>query len=342
MLLDAPVILIVDAKAASESIAAVILGFKNYDPRVKIKGVILNNIHGGEFYGNIKRLVFERTGIHCVGHMSRMNMPKLDERHLGLVPVEELSDLDEYLNSLADMASKTIDIDAIEKIADENDIDVNGDTPVIPNKIGTGYKIAIASDKAFSFYYEDNLSLMKDIGIELVPFSPLNDRKIPEGVNGLYIGGGFPEVFSQELSDNKLMLEGLRERLEAGLPCYAECGGLMYLTKFIKDMSGKEHGMSGFFNAGSVMTERLQRFGYVDVGYEGVVTKAHEFHYSTLEYEDINNFEFKFKVRKAFGEKEWVCGLSRKNVLAGYAHVHFYSNFAFFKKVMKLLGQELS
>ena len=335
VLLDAPVILVVNGKSASESICATILGFRNYDEKVNIKGVILNNIHGNEFYGSIKRLIKEKTGIDCVGYL-RSNMFKgLKERHLGLVPTDELAEIDGYIENVSELASETIDMDAVLSISDETELKTENN-PLFNITVKKNIKIGIARDRAFNFYYEDNLQLLKESGMDLVPFSPCDDKNLPDNIDAVYIGGGYPEVYAKDLSSNLSFLEDLRIKLENGLPCYAECGGFMYLSEYIKDKSGNKFKMTGFFNTGSVMTERLQRFGYVDVEYEGVVTRAHEFHYSDFEFADNNNFEFKYKVKRAFGDKEWICGLSRKNVLAGYAHVHFYSSPEFFIKIADL------
>jgi cobyrinic acid a,c-diamide synthase len=338
LILKAPVVLIVDAKAISESICAIILGFKLYNPKVNIKGVILNNIHDKNYYNSLKELINIKTGIECLGYFPINQFSKLNERHLGLVPVEEQANIEEYLKIISGIAAETIDMDAIEKLA-EDDRSVIGDIRLnIPENIGKNLRIGIAMDKAFNFYYEDNLSLLKETGIDLVEFSPLRDNKLPDGINGLYIGGGFPEIFAGELSANKSMLNDINNNLERSLPCYAECGGLMYLTKCIKDNAGNSYNTVGFFNANSIMTAKLQRFGYVDVEYEGITTRAHEFHYSEIEFEKENNFILKYKIKKVNDDKniQWNCGLSRKNVLAAYPHVHFYSDFNFLIKIVEL------
>jgi cobyrinic acid a,c-diamide synthase len=338
IILKAPVILIVDAKAISESICAVILGFKMYNPEVNIKGVILNNIHDKDYYNSLKELIIGRTGIECLGYFPLNEFSKLHERHLGLVPVEEQTNIEEYLKIISGIAAETIDMDMLEKISEDNEPAAEDIRLKIPGNIGKNLRVGIAKDKAFNFYYEDNLTLMKETGIELVEFSPLKDEKLPRDINGLYIGGGFPEIFSGELSSNKLILKDIKNRLENNLPCYAECGGLMYLAKCIKDREGNSNDTVGFFNVNAIMTGKLQRFGYIDVEYEGAITRAHEFHYSELEFDKVNNFVFKYKINKINKDKykQWDCGLFRKNVLAGYPHVHFYSDFYFFNKIIQL------
>lgn len=154
-------------------------------------------------------------------------------------------------------------------------------------------RIAIAKDKAFNFYYSDNIDLMNEAGITLIGFSPLKDEKVPDNIDGLYFGGGFPEVFAEELSGNKNLLKDIKKRLENGLPAYAECGGLLYLSRGIKDFNEELHKMVGFFNCNSIMTKKLQRFGYAEVEYEGIKTRAHEFHYSLLEEADEIDYSYK-------------------------------------------------
>jgi cobyrinic acid a,c-diamide synthase len=197
-------------------------------------------------------------------------------------------------------------------------------------------RIGIAKDQAFNFYYQDNLDLLKESGVKLIFFSPMNDKKLPENIDGLYIGGGFPEEFAEKLSRNKGFISNLKEKLDAGLPVYAECGGLMYLTQAIIDKNNKEYKMVGFYNAKTRMTKKLQRFGYVELEYEGIKTKAHEFHHSILDINNKMDFIYKYRVKKNSKNKEWQCGLFKKNVLAGYAHVHFYSNLDFFYKILEL------
>jgi len=335
-ILKSPVILIVDAKGISASIAAVILGFKLFDKDVNIKGIILNNISNAELYESLKKVIEEKTNIECVGYFPKVSEIDFKSRQLGLIPVEEIVDIEQKIEYLSDIALKTIDLQKIEKIVFENnddftEIDKNYE---IRNK--KNLKIGIAKDQAFSFYYNDNITLLEEAGCEIVYFSPINDKKIPEGLNGIYIGGGFPEEFAEVLSKNKSFIKDLKNKLEGGLPCFAECGGLMYLTEGIVDKAKKFHQTVGFFNSKIKMTEGLKRFGYVEVEFDGIKINAHEFHHSELEENAKPNYEFKYTVRKLNKDKQWDCGLSRLNVIAGYPHFHFYSNFDFFNKIIEL------
>ena len=197
-------------------------------------------------------------------------------------------------------------------------------------------KSAVAYDKAFSFYYRENIELLEEAG-DVVFFSPLRDEKLPEDIDFLYFGGGYPEVFIKELSENKTMLKSIRDSLESGLPCYAECGGLMYLTESIDNEA-----LVGFFKGKAYMTNKLQNFGYaqIEVNREnsilekGLKINCHEFHKSYVENED----EKIYTVNKtAYDDsiKQWNCGYVKNNTLGAYAHVHFFGNLDMFKNLIK-------
>lgn len=243
-----------------------------------------------------------------------------------------MNDKLKILTDEAEKSIKIIDIINITKNKKLKKVNINFNS----RNICKGLKIGVAIDKAFNFYYQDNLELLKESGAELVDFSPLKDKKLPVNINGLYIGGGFPEIFADQLSKNNAMFDDIREKLDAGLAVYAECGGLMYLTKKIKDNEKKIYPMLGFFDCTTSLTEKLQRFGYITIGYEGLMIKAHEFHYSILEDVNEKDFSYKFNINREGNKASWQCGLSKKNVLAGYPHIHFYSNFDFFKKIVEL------
>ncbi len=331
-ILKAPVILVIDARAMASSAAAVALGFKLYDEGVPVKGIILNRVSGETHYQLLKTAIERDTKIPCIGYLPSNLDISLNSRHLGLIPAEEVDSLKEKTETLTQLIEEYIDIDALENIAASSPTLNCASNPCEEIKgAGAGLKIGIARDVAFSFYYDDNLKLLEEIGVELISFSPLYDKSIPDGVHGLYIGGGFPEVFACKLQDNIELRTSIKEHLENGLPAYAECGGLMYLTESIEDMDGNIYDMVGFLPTKSKMTKRLQRFGYVEVNTEsGIEIRAHEFHRSIIE--DNSELNYYYQVSKTRNNEivdTWKEGLLKKNTLAGYPHVHFYSNLDF-------------
>jgi cobyrinic acid a,c-diamide synthase len=335
-LTGAPVILVMDAHGMAESAAAMVLGYKNYDSNIDLKAVVLNRVSGESHYKLLKDIIEKNTGVRCLGYLEPDKELTLKSRHLGLIPAEELDDLEKKMDLLAFSTGKTIDMKGIEHISETNSPDYEDSDDMHPGKIGQGLRIAVAMDEAFSFYYQDNLGLMKETGIELIEFSPMHDKKLPENISGLYLGGGFPEEFAGKLSANKQMLREIKEKLSDGMPVYAECGGLMYLTSGIIDKNTNFYNTVDFFQCRTRMTKTLQRFGYCEIEYSGIKTRGHEFHHTVLE--DINDPDIKYaySVSKSGGSKAWKCGLIKKNVLAGYPHVHFYSNMEFFKKIVQL------
>lgn len=332
-ILKTPVVLVIDGRGMSSSAAAQVLGYKMYDLELNLKGVIVNNVSGEKHYQIIRKVIERDTEIKCLGFLKKNTNIKLESRHLGLVPSVEIDDLENRLDELAAMVEETIDIDGILALSDEAEcLDIKYNSNIEREKV---VNIGVALDKAFNFYYQDNLDLLKELGADLIYFSPLMDGKLPENIHGLYIGGGFPEVFSKELEDNRTMKSDILEKSLEGMPIYAECGGLMYLTKSISNFEGEKYEMVGVFDREASMTKRLQRFGYVNVNInkacaisEGEdVVRAHEFHRSTLNESDEENYAYKVdKIRENKLQRTWECGLIKKNTLGAYAHIHFYAN----------------
>lgn len=332
--LSAPVVLVVDARGMSASAAAMVTGFVKYDEAVNIAGVILNNIHGEKHYNLLKEAIERDTQVRCVGYLNTNKSISLESRHLGLVPSVEVEALDDKLNEVARMVSETVDLDKIIELANCAETISEVYTPATP-VVDKPVKIGIAKDSAFNFYYQDALDLLEEMGAELVYFSPIKDKELPDGISGVFFGGGFPEVFGSEIEANEAMRQSVKRAIESEMPVYAECGGLMYLCDSIEDLQGDVHKMCGIFPYPSKMTKRLQRFGYVDVEIESgtilseekEVARAHEFHRSLVVHDDV--WDFKYAVNRAReGERHtvWKCGLKYKNCLAAYAHVHFHTN----------------
>lgn len=327
-ILRAPTILIIDGKAMSSSAAALALGYKLYDEKLDIKGIIVNKVSGKAHYEIIKKVIERDVGIECIGYLPSTLDVSLNSRHLGLIPAREVSSLEEKITKLVNLVEECIDIDRLLDISRTGDKLREANNPFMFNtKVGSGLYIGVAKDKAFSFYYRDNLELLEELGVNLVYFSPLSDQKIPDNLHGIYLGGGFPEVFAKELEDNISFKTSLKEALHRGMPTYAECGGLMYLTHGIEDLQGRFYQMVGFFSAKAKMTKRLQRFGYVQLTTKnGIALKGHEFHRSTLVDEKVIAYMYSVqKYRDGQLVDQWECGLYKDNVLAGYPHIHFYS-----------------
>lgn len=332
-LLGLPVVLVIDGSGMAASAAALVLGFIRYDPEVDLCAVIINNVKSKKHYELLKTAVERDTGVAVAGYLPAQKQLKLAGRHLGLVPLGEIPDLRQKLEQLGELVRGTVDLQLLLKLAQRRR-PVTADRPAMPEPPGA-VRLAVARDRAFNFYYEDNLELFSELGAELCFFSPMQDECLPAGCSGLYLGGGFPEIFAEVLAENIPLKKELKASIAAGLPVYGECGGLMYLSEGIKNGAGQYHSMVGAFSGWTEMTESLQRFGYVEVeireqnllGAKGERIRAHEFHYSTLK--GIPEQELSLQVSKHRDNRllsTWHCGLKRHQMLASYPHLHFYSN----------------
>ena len=326
---NTPVILIADAKGMSDSVAALIKGFLTYRSDNNIRGVILNRIHEMSYAG-MKALIEKELDIPVLGYLPYMKECSLESRHLGLVTAAEVEKLKEKTEMLAKQALQTIDFDLLEDIAKTaGSIEYE---PIPIKRLTKPVRIAIAKDRAFCFYYRDALDLLSEMGAELVPCSPIADKHLPEGIDGLILGGGYPEVYAKAVSDNRSFLSALKEAIANGLPCHAECGGFMYLHEIMQDENGTPYPMAGVIKGESFRTDHLVRFGYIALtaqkdslmAKQGDTIRAHEFHYW-----DSTNSGDAFSAQRATGSKEWDCIVAEENLSAGYPHIHFYSNPAF-------------
>lgn len=314
-----PVILTVNAKGASLSIVAQIKGFLDFLPDNMIRGVILNNCTE-KVYAVLAPEIETRLCVKPLGFMPHIKDCEIGSRHLGLITADEIDDIEKKLGLLAEQAEKSIDLNGIIELAASAPA-LSYEAPVIEKR--EPVRIAIARDKAFCFYYEDSLDVLKDMGAELVPFSPLDDEKLPEGIHGLYLVGGYPELYAEELSKNASMRESIRTALSNGLPCLAECGGFMYLTESIAGAP-----MVGFIPGGAHDTGRLTRFGYVTLTANGdnMLCKkgdsipAHEFHRW-----DCDLTGDCFTAEKTDG-RSWNCVFASGTLYAGFPHFHFLAN----------------
>lgn len=321
---DTPAVLIVDCKGKSLSILAEVKGFLELEENSGIKGVILNRMTA-HMYEEIKALIEKKLPIAVLGYMPEIKECVLESRHLGLVTAQEIGNLREILEKIGQQCEKTIDLEALIELCKEA-------SPLSTCSKQHGKKditIAIAMDEAFCFYYKDNLSLLEELGCNLVPFSPLRDKTLPEGTQGLYLGGGYPELHLIQLAGNQEMKDSIKRTLEEGIPTIAECGGFMYLHQQIKDRKGKSYPMVGAVAGESFYANKLVRFGYVELTAmednllcnKGETMRGHEFHY----WDSSENGE-SFRAEKPLRNRGWDCVKANKTLYAGYPHLHFYSN----------------
>ena len=261
-LLKAPVILVINAKAMATSAAAMVLGYKMLDTNVNIAGVITNNVRSESHYNMLKEAIEKYTGVEVLGYFPPNKDFSLESRHLGLVPSMEIETLKIKFDNLADEIEKYINIDRILEIAEteEFDTDFNLDNFIEDNQMNNK-TIAVAYDKAFNFYYRENIELFEKLGLNIKYFSPMEDRQLPK-CDYIYIGGGFPEIFGKELHENKEIRQAILSAYEKNIPIYAECGGLMYLGSKLEDNNKNVFDMVGIFNGCSKMSSSLKRFGY--------------------------------------------------------------------------------
>ncbi len=335
-LLKAPVILVVDARGMSRSVAAVVSGFEQYDKQIRIAGVILNRVGSKDHYEWLKQVIEEKCGARVLGYLPPDDTVRIPERHLGLLTTKENSLDRTFIRRITDLVERHIDLDLLVKMA--SPVSFQGIHPQ-PAQAGRDshepapVRIAVAYDKAFCFYYQDNLDLLRHWGAHLTYFSPLRDVSLPDDVDGIYLGGGYPELFAPDLAANRELLKVIKRFADRGGTIYGECGGLMYLGKKINGFDRKTHKMVGLFPFTTVMHKKLTALGYYTVTSRrstilttrGDTAKGHQFRYSSIEGipESTNRV---FSLRKNSSSKVLREGFAFKNVLASYVHLHFGSN----------------
>ncbi|MDP3732056.1 MAG: cobyrinate a,c-diamide synthase [Candidatus Omnitrophota bacterium] len=331
-ILNSPVILILNAHSLSRSAGAIALGYKEFDREIDIAGIILNNIGSENHYHYVKTSIERKTKIPVLGYLPMTPTLKLPQRHLGLIPLEEKKLQHGFCKKLSRLVEKNINLSALLKISRQAGPLTFNKERIFKKKHPNNYvTIAVAKDAAFNFYYQDNLDILKHLGAKIVTFSPLRDRKLPESTDGLYIGGGFPELFACGLSKNKRIKGLIYQKAEEGLPIYAECGGLMYLVESIIDFKKRSFPMVGIFKGLVKMADRRQALGYVNVettrdnilSKQGARIRGHVFHWSYLEARP-KEYPYAYKITKDKG-KVFYDGLIKNKVLASYVHLHFAS-----------------
>ncbi len=324
---DTPVVLVVNGKGAALSIAAMIKGFKDFRKDSHVVGAILNNMNPMS-YMFYKETIEAEAGVKLLGYFPPMPDCNFESRHLGLVTADEIGALQEIVEKLAVQAAKSIDLDALLAIAQHAAPLMYEDMTIAP--LGQT-RVAVAKDKAFCFYYQDALDLLNELGAELVEFSPMTDSHLPEGTRGLVLGGGYPELYADKLEANESLRNEIKAALADGMPCFAECGGFMYLLEHFKG-TDRVYDWVGAIPGESAMTTKLTRFGYVHLTAQqdnvlckaGDTINAHEFHYS----DSTNNGE-SYIAAKASGRGSWGCANTTDTMYAGYPHMHLWGNVQF-------------
>lgn len=328
-LLATPVVLVLDTRGMTRGVAPLILGYQAFDPEIQIAGVILNHIGGARHDGKLRRVIEHYTEVRVIGAVPHNPGLQIEERHLGLIPQNERGDGLQLIESLGAATVEYVDLDALLELAGENTPPAHlgsGTRPAGPGR-SADVRIGFANDQAFGFYYPGDLRAMAEAGAELVAFDTLNDRTLP-AVDGLWLGGGFPEARMRELEANEAMRAAIRQFIEAGGPAYAECGGLMYLARNLT-WKGERCNMVGVLPADVVMHERPQGRGYVRLrgtanhpwaDMTSVEVAAHEFHYSALAGLS-SHLDFGYGVERGFGIDGRNDGIIYKNLLANYSHM---------------------
>ena len=324
-MLDAPVVLVVDAGKAARSIAAVVLGFTRFDKNTKIVGVVLNNVAGDKHAGYLQEAL-AKVKVPIVGMVGRNKEIRMEERHLGLVPAQELHKSKRAaLVKAARCVADQIDIDAVIALCGRSPLPrmIHLEKEKEKEKV----RIAVALDESFNFYYADNLDALRRHGARLIFFSPIHDRQVP-GADGAVLGGGFPEVLADQLEGNGRMIKSMAKAVGEGMPVYGECGGLMYLTRSISGYKGekKRRKMVGAVDADTAMTARLT-LNYTEAQCDGPVfgrtlLHGHEFHYSTIQ-NIAQDSKFAYTMKKGSGVAGGRDGFIVGNSLAAYMHLHF-------------------
>lgn len=330
--LGAPVVVVLDARAAGESVAATALGFATYDPTLAVAGFIVNRL-GSPAHRTIVAEAMERRSLPVYGCLPRNDSLGVGERHLGLTPVTEQAEASLRVAAMQAAVDQDVAIDELLRVA------AAAPPLAVPRPAAAAAKtvrIGVAQDEAFTFYYPESLAVLETVGAEIVPFSPLRDERLPD-VDGLVIGGGFPEMFLAGLSANAPLHEAIRRVVRRGMPTYAECGGLMYLAREIVAFDGRAFPMVGLVPAVCRMQSRLQTVGYIEATAlgdnvlcrAGETLRGHEFHFSRMELTGpADDFDWAFQFKKMRTGNIYFGGFAAGGLVASYLHMHFAGNRA--------------
>lgn len=336
-ILDLPAVLVVDARGASVSLAALIKGFLEFERPMgsQIKAVIFNRM-SPMLYPRIRELVEREIGIRAAGFVPELDFLKVGSRHLGLVLPEEIAGLREQMNRLGKCLEETIDWEFLEELGAEKEgrDALEEENTEASCTAAFSFRLGIAMDEAFCFYYQDNLRLLERLGGELVYFSPIHDRSLPEQLDGLILGGGYPELYCEALSLNESMRESVKKAAEGGLPVLGECGGYLYLLEELEAEDGRIWPMTGVLKGKGYKKGKNSRFGYIGVEAEkdslylkpGEQIRGHEFHYWDCE---VLEEEWVMRAKKPVGNRSWPCIRIKNQVMAGFPHLFYPSCPAF-------------
>ncbi|MDD5240387.1 MAG: hydrogenobyrinic acid a,c-diamide synthase (glutamine-hydrolyzing) [Sulfuricella sp.] len=332
-LLHAPVVLVINARGMTRGIAPLILGYQAFDPDIRIAGVILNNMGGARHESKLRAVIEHYTDVPVIGAVHHDPRLEITERHLGLMPSNESEAATTRVREIGELVGAQVDLDRLLAIAATAPaLPTVAPAPTTVNAVQSTVRIGWAKDKAFGFYYADDLAALRAAGAELVPLDTLHDLRLPE-VDGLFIGGGFPELFMSELEANATLREDIRNAIENGMPAYAECGGLMYLARSLS-WHGQTKRMAGIIPCDVLMHEKPVGRGYIRLRETGeslwprqanapaeLEVRGHEFHYSSLENLDASGLKFAYEVKRGHGIDGRHDGIVYKNLLASYAHL---------------------
>jgi cobyrinic acid a,c-diamide synthase len=346
-LTETPVLLVLDVRAQARTAAALVLGLRDFDPRLQIAGVLLNRVGSAKHAQMVSRAIEDHVGLPVLGALPRSENLHLPERHLGLVPTAEPGRRQEWLDHAAEQIGAAVDLDRLLELARAAPPleAMSTELPAVAQSVAAP-RIAFAQDAAFSFRYADNLTLLRQAGAELLPFSPLSDSELPPGTQAIYLCGGFPELYAGELAANTALRAQIHRAARAGLPIYAECGGLMYLTEILIDGEGKSYPMAGVLPGQSRMTSRLT-MGYRTVEAHnahwllrpGETLRGHEFHYSSWECTDTKVIPAYRILPDTWQNRPRPDGAVLGNVLASYIHVHFLAFPALAQRFVQAAAQ---
>ena len=359
-LTQSPVILVIDARGITRGVAPLLMGYQQFDPDINIAGVIYNLSVGGRHEDKLRAVTEEYTDIPVLGVVKKNSLMEVDERHLGLMPSNEAQGATEKIANIASMVAESIDMDTLLGIAKQAP---EIEAPVLPlNNVATSVKeipkqkvrLGICEDSAFGFYYTGDKLALQKAGAELISVNTLKDEALPDDLDGLFIGGGFPETQMQGLADNEPMRKSIHDAIEAGLPTYAECGGLMYLTQKIH-WNGQSAPMVGIIPADAEMHQKPQGRGYVKLEEtsempwdainkssteEGKIINAHEFHYSRLKNLSEKG-KFAYKVHRGVGITGEYDGWVYKNLLANYSHMRNTESYQWAKRFVNFIRNNI-